>query len=92
MTLFLRLVIASLWLAVNAMPAIAQPLSAITTPANPLLERITSQIGQQPLLRATFTQTKTMAALKRPLQSTGSLVYAKDAGVWWQCGCAARYF
>jgi hypothetical protein len=52
--------------------------------ANPLLERIASHIGQQPLLRVTFTQTKTMAALKRPLQSTGSLVYAKDAGVWWQ--------
>jgi len=66
-------------------PAWFSGMAAVGQPAtNPLLERFASQIGQQPLLRATFTQTKTMAALKRPLQSSGSMIYAKDAGVWWQ--------
>jgi hypothetical protein len=49
-----------------------------------LLERIGAQIGQHAVVRAEFTQTRQMAAMKRPLATSGRLVYARQHGVLWQ--------
>lgn len=48
------------------------------------LARISAQIEQHPVLRAEFTQTKQMAAMKRPLVTVGRLVYSRHLGVLWQ--------
>lgn len=48
------------------------------------LERIGAQIEQHAVVRAEFTQSKQMAALKRPLVTTGRLVFSRRHGVLWQ--------
>lgn len=48
------------------------------------LARIGAQIEQYPVVRAEFTQSKQMAALKRPLLTSGRLVYSRRHGVLWQ--------
>lgn len=48
------------------------------------LTRISAQIEQHAVIRAEFTQTKQMAALKRPLVTTGHLVFSRQHGVLWQ--------
>jgi hypothetical protein len=48
------------------------------------LTRIGAQIEKNAVVRAEFTQTKQMAALKRPLATTGRLVYSRRHGVLWQ--------
>ena len=48
------------------------------------MARIGSQIEQHAVVRAEFTQTKRMAALKRPLVNAGRLVYSRKYGVLWQ--------
>jgi len=48
------------------------------------LARIGAQIEQYPVVRAEFTQSKQMAAMKRPLVTTGRLVYSRRYGVLWQ--------
>jgi hypothetical protein len=52
--------------------------------ANDSLARIASQIEQYPVVRSEFVQTKQMAALKRPLMTTGRLVFSRQYGVLWQ--------
>lgn len=47
------------------------------------LARIGAQIEQYGVLRADFVQTKQMAALKRPLVTSGRLVYSRRHGVLW---------
>lgn len=49
-----------------------------------LLSKIGAQVEQQAVLRAEFTQTKHMAALKRPLVTSGRLVFSRHHGVLWQ--------
>ncbi|MEI7614125.1 MAG: outer membrane lipoprotein carrier protein LolA, partial [Betaproteobacteria bacterium] len=49
-----------------------------------LLSRISAQVEQYPVVRADFVQTKKMAALKRPLITSGRLVYSRQHGVLWQ--------
>ncbi|RJX30792.1 MAG: outer membrane lipoprotein carrier protein LolA [Oxalobacter sp.] len=49
-----------------------------------LLKRINIQIAKHSVVHADFTQTKRMAALKRPLVTSGHLVYVRDHGVLWQ--------
>jgi outer membrane lipoprotein-sorting protein len=48
------------------------------------LAAITAQIEQHATIRADFVQTKQMLALKRPLISSGKLLYSRDHGVLWQ--------
>ncbi|MEO8409085.1 MAG: outer membrane lipoprotein carrier protein LolA [Propionivibrio sp.] len=48
------------------------------------LKRIAAQLEQHAVVRAEFTQTKQMAALKRPLVSSGRLVFSRRHGVLWQ--------
>ena len=59
----------------------ALPLAAAEPDA---LARIGAQIGQHPVVRAEFTQTRQMAAMKRPLVTSGRLVFARQQGVLWQ--------
>lgn len=49
-----------------------------------VLTRIGAQIEQYPIVRAEFIQTKQMAAMKRPLITSGRLVYSRRHGVLWQ--------
>jgi hypothetical protein len=48
------------------------------------LARIAAQIEQYPVLRAEFVQNKQMAAMKRPLVTTGQLTFSRQHGVLWQ--------
>ncbi len=48
------------------------------------LASIRAQIEQHAVVRAEFTQTKQMAALKRPLLTFGHLVYSRRHGVLWE--------
>jgi hypothetical protein len=67
--------------AMAAVLYVALPVSAAEPEA---LARIGAQIGQHPVVRAEFTQTRQMAVMKRPLVTTGRLVYARQQGVLWQ--------
>lgn len=49
-----------------------------------ILKQISSRTEQYAVLRADFTQTKRVAAMKRPLITSGKLLYAKEHGVIWQ--------
>ena len=49
-----------------------------------LPEALTAHLKTVTLLHADFTQTRTLAALSRPLKATGSLVLSRDQGVIWQ--------
>lgn len=63
-------------------------IAAATLPARATepdtLARIGAQIEQHAVVRAEFTQSKQMAALKRPLVTTGRLVFSRRHGVLWQ--------
>jgi hypothetical protein len=48
------------------------------------LARIGAQIEQHAVVRAEFTQSKQMTAMKRPLVTSGRLVYSRKHGVLWQ--------
>lgn len=48
------------------------------------LAGIGAQIEQHAVVRAEFTQSKQMAALKRPLLSAGRIVFSRRHGVLWQ--------
>jgi len=48
------------------------------------LARIAAQIEQYPVIRAEFLQSKQMLAMKRPLVTSGRIVYTRSHGVLWQ--------
>jgi hypothetical protein len=52
--------------------------------ASETLARIGAQIQQYPLLRAEFVQSKQVAAMKRPLVTSGHLTFSQQHGVLWQ--------
>ncbi len=62
----------------------AAPLRAAAPADADTLARIGAQIEQHAVVRAEFTQSKRMAALKRPLVTTGHLVFSRRHGVLWQ--------
>ncbi|MCE1229696.1 MAG: outer membrane lipoprotein carrier protein LolA [Firmicutes bacterium] len=47
-------------------------------------ERLTAHLQTTPRLHVDFVQTRTLAALSRPLKTTGKLVLAREQGVIWQ--------
>lgn len=47
-------------------------------------EALTAHLRQTALVHGTFTQTRHLAALSRPLTSSGTLVVDRDKGVLWQ--------
>ncbi|MFM0170382.1 LolA family protein [Paraburkholderia sediminicola] len=66
-----------------------EPASAASTkeaaPGNPaLVSQIAAHLAQAKGVRAQFTQTQTLAAMKQPLVSTGSLLFFRERGVIWQ--------
>ena len=68
-----------------AWPAAASAAEAAQSAGNPaLVSQITSHLAQAKGVRAQFTQTQTLAAMKQPLVSTGSLLFFRDRGVIWQ--------
>jgi outer membrane lipoprotein-sorting protein len=78
-TLNLRVLIvaAALLLPVSAMPATSADNSG-------LVSQIAAHLAQAKGVRAQFTQTQTLSAMKQPLVSTGSLVFFRERGVIWQ--------
>jgi outer membrane lipoprotein-sorting protein len=69
-----------------AWPAAADAAEAAQTAAgNPaLVSQIAAHLAQAKGVRAEFTQTQTLAAMKQPLVSTGSLLFFRERGVLWQ--------
>ena len=59
-------------------------IASSTAMASDTLARIASQIEKYPVVHAEFVQTKQMAALKRPLVTTGRLTFSRSHGVLWQ--------
>lgn len=49
-----------------------------------LLARIASQLDKHTVVRAEFSQSKQISGVKRPLQTSGHLVFARQHGVLWQ--------
>src|ERR1700688_4988244 len=49
-----------------------------------LVSQIAAHLAQAKGVRARFTQTQTLSAMKQPLVSTGSLVFFHERGVIWQ--------
>lgn len=52
--------------------------------ADDLLTRIAAQLDKHAVVRAEFAQSKQISGLKRPLQTGGKLVFARQYGVLWQ--------
>ena len=68
-----------------AWPTAASAAEAAQSAGNPaLVSQIASRLAQAKGVRAQFTQTQTLAAMKQPLVSTGSLLFFRDRGVIWQ--------
>ncbi len=68
-----------------AWPAVASAAETAQSAGNPaLVSQIASHLAQAKGVRAQFTQTQTLAAMKQPLVSTGSLLFFRDRGVIWQ--------
>ncbi|WGS49061.1 outer membrane lipoprotein carrier protein LolA [Paraburkholderia sp. D15] len=65
-----------------AQAAHATPSSTAGNPA--LVSQIAAHLAQARGVRAQFTQTQTLAAMKQPLVSTGSLLFYRERGVIWQ--------
>lgn len=60
---------------------VACPLSAY---AAPVLAQLSARLDKAEVIHAEFIQTKTLQALKRPLRTTGQLVFARGQGVLWR--------
>ncbi|MDP2832975.1 MAG: outer membrane lipoprotein carrier protein LolA [Pseudomonadota bacterium] len=60
-------------------------LTALTpAQAAPALSQLTARLDQSGVIHADFVQTKTLQALKRPLRTSGQLVFARGQGVLWR--------
>jgi len=78
--------------ALLALQSMWLPARAATAPANvsanagdaALVSQIASRLARANGVRAHFTQTQTLAAMKAPLVSTGSLLFFRERGVIWQ--------
>ncbi|WP_408602477.1 outer membrane lipoprotein carrier protein LolA [Paraburkholderia guartelaensis] len=78
--------------AVLALQSMWLPARAVTAPANvsanagdaALVSQIASRLARANGVRSHFTQTQTLAAMKAPLVSTGSLLFFRERGVIWQ--------
>jgi outer membrane lipoprotein-sorting protein len=69
-------------LVVALLVAAAPAQAANGNPA--LVSQVTSRLAQVKGVRARFTQTQTLSAMKQPLVSTGMLVFQRDRGVIWR--------
>ncbi|MBB5400779.1 outer membrane lipoprotein carrier protein LolA [Paraburkholderia youngii] len=63
----------------------AHAATANTAPANAaLVSQIAAHLAQPKGVRSQFTQTQTLAAMKQPLVSNGTLLFLRERGVIWQ--------
>ncbi len=60
------------------------PTTALSAAEADALDKISEKISLYPVIRAEFTQTKRMRALKRPLITTGQFTFSSVEGVLWQ--------
>jgi outer membrane lipoprotein-sorting protein len=72
------------WPAAPAHAATANTTSAATPSNAALVSQIAAHLAQPKGVRAQFTQTQTLAAMKQPLVSNGSLLFFRERGVIWQ--------
>ncbi|RZF26459.1 outer membrane lipoprotein carrier protein LolA [Paraburkholderia sp. UYCP14C] len=71
--------------AASADAATASNPPSTTEAANAaLVSQIAAHLAQPKGVRARFTQTQTLAAMKQPLVSTGTLLFFHERGVIWQ--------
>jgi outer membrane lipoprotein-sorting protein len=68
----------------SAAQAAEVPQAAPAAGSPALVSQIASHLAQAKGVRAQFTQTQTLAAMKQPLVSTGSLLFFRERGVIWQ--------
>ena len=80
-TLSWRGAVAALLIALAPPVFAAQPAPASDTS---LVSQIAGHLAEAKGVRAQFTQTQTLSAMKQPLVSTGSLVFFRERGVIWQ--------
>ncbi|HEY3597782.1 MAG TPA: outer membrane lipoprotein carrier protein LolA [Paraburkholderia sp.] len=77
--------LAALFIGVGGVPFAAL---AATPPAatqnSALVSQIAQHLAQAKGIRAQFTQTQTLSAMKQPLVSTGSLLFFRERGVIWR--------
>lgn len=57
--------------------------AAAQVPAQALAETVAKQLREMPVVRASFIQTKQIAALKRPVVSRGYFVFSRERGIVW---------
>ncbi|WP_296660961.1 outer membrane lipoprotein carrier protein LolA [Paraburkholderia sp.] len=60
------------------------PTAAVRSPGATLVSEITARLAREGAIRADFVQTQTLAAMKQPLVSTGSLLFDRASGVVWR--------
>ncbi|WP_133647839.1 LolA family protein [Paraburkholderia flava] len=61
-----------------------------TTADTALVSQIAAHLAQAKGIRARFTQTQTLSAMKQPLVSHGSLLFFRERGVIWQIDAPYR--
>jgi outer membrane lipoprotein-sorting protein len=89
-TLKLRIAFATALLVAASLtpPCVAQAATqAEAQPQNgnaALVSQVAARLAQTKGVRAQFTQTQTLAAMKQPLVSTGALVFFRERGVIWR--------
>ncbi|MEX3955111.1 outer membrane lipoprotein carrier protein LolA [Trinickia sp. EG282A] len=49
-----------------------------------LVAAVAARLAEKPAIRARFRETQTLAALKSPLVSTGTLLFVRERGVIWR--------
>jgi len=62
----------------------ATPTQQTQSQSAALVSQVAGRLAQTKGVRAQFTQTQTLSAMKQPLVSTGTLVFFRDRGVIWR--------
>ncbi len=62
----------------------APPAAAAEDGAFDIFSQVGARLNKYPVVRAEFVQTQKIAALKRPLVSSGRLLFSRRHGVLWQ--------
>ncbi|MCP3720244.1 MULTISPECIES: outer membrane lipoprotein carrier protein LolA [Paraburkholderia] len=78
------LALQSMWMPARAATAAVTVSTNASAGDAALVSQIASRLARANGVRAHFTQTQTLAAMKAPLVSTGSLLFFRERGVIWQ--------
>ncbi|MEM5405946.1 outer membrane lipoprotein carrier protein LolA [Paraburkholderia unamae] len=78
------LALQSVWMLARAATAPANVSTGANVSDAALVSQIAARLARANGVRAHFTQTQTLAAMKAPLVSTGSLLFLRERGVIWQ--------